>query len=47
MKGKKIKLFLEEIFQDTTFEELDTPLTIVATNISKKESIILHIWKIN
>lgn len=39
IKGLKIKAFLIEIFQDTTFEELSIPLTIVATNISTKQPV--------
>lgn len=39
IKGKKIKAFLYELFEDSTFDELDIELTIVATNISTKKSV--------
>lgn len=39
IRGHKIKEFLKDIFEDSLIEELDIPLVIVASNITKKEPV--------
>lgn len=46
IKGVKVRKFLYEIFKDVTFEELSTPLTIVATNITTKQPVYFTSGKI-
>ena len=46
IKGVKAKAFLYEIFKEITFEELSTPLTIVATNITTKQPVYFRSGKI-
>lgn len=38
IQGKKIRKFLEKIFEDKTFDDLKIPLTIVSTNFTTKKA---------
>lgn len=42
IKGNKLEQFLESTLQNKNFKNLDIPLYIVATNISKRKKAIFH-----
>ena len=46
MSGKKVYKVLEDIYGDTTFEDLDVPLYIGATDFSTGERVIISSGKI-
>ena len=46
LKGNKIMKYFQKYIWDKTFEELDFPLYIIATNIDTGEKIIFQKWRI-
>jgi len=46
LSGKKVRKELKKVFKDKRIEDLDIPLTIVATNIETWESEYFKSWKI-